>query len=152
MGRVQISAAARAMVRLGLVLLFVAGASSIWWFLASQIPSSAFRADVLPGPVAQLRDAAGFLALLSFAFAWLMPAAEKRSDAKRLAWCLHVGIAVLLCALAYGATTGMLGIQIDDPRTDSRWLLIVRVLGEAILAGSILEFARRIWIGIRASD
>jgi hypothetical protein len=132
-----------------MALLVVSALSAVWFFFASQIPSSGFRADVLPGPVAQLRDAAGFLGLLMFATSWLMPAAESKGSAKLLVVLLHIGVVFTLAALCYGANTGMLGLQIDDPRKDSRWLLIARFVGELLIAGTLVEFGRRILSGLR---
>lgn len=146
---VELSVAARRAVQAGIALIALSGVASAWFFFASQIPSAAFRLDVLPGPVAQLRDATAFLGLLMFALGWLMPAAERTRDATRLLHVLLVGVTIWVIALIYGANTGMLGLQIDDPRKDSRWLLLVRLLGEAVTVLALIVFGIRILRGLR---
>lgn len=145
----ELSVAARRAVQTGIALIALSGVAAVWFFFASQIPSAAFRANVLPGPVSELRDATAFLGLLMFALAWLMPLAESRSTATKLFYVLLFGVVTLVLARVYGANTGMLGIQIDDPRTDSRWLLLVRLAGEGITAIALVTFAVRILRGLR---
>ena len=147
-----LSVAARRAVQCGIALLALSGLAAVWFFFASQIPSATYRADVLPGPVAQLRDATGFLGLLMFVLAWLMPLAEKRKEANRLMLMLTIGITVLVISLIYGANTGMLGLQIDDPRRDSRWLLLSRTVGEILTTLALLFFASRILSGLHQKD
>lgn len=134
---------ARALVRLAIVLLIAAAAASVWEILARQAPSSGWHVGVLPGPVAELRDTAVTLALLFFATAWLVPVIAPEREPWVLVGALHAGALITLVALTYGATTGMYGIQIDDPRADSVWLFKVRALGEIVLVLSLFDVARR---------
>jgi hypothetical protein len=140
----RIGPSARAFVRLGVVLLLVAAAAGIWEMLAMQAPGSPWHAGVLPGPIATLRTTATTIALVLFAFAWLMPWAAARGEPRVLVIAIHAGAAILIASLAYGATTGMYGVQIDDLRAGSRWLFRVRALGTLILLGCLLDFARRL--------
>jgi len=50
----------------GIALIALSGVAAVWFFFASQIPSAAFRANVLPGPVSELRDATAFCEPLMF--------------------------------------------------------------------------------------
>lgn len=135
---------ARAFVRLGVVLLLVAAVAGVWEMLAMQIPSSQYRVGVLPGPIGQLREMAVVIALVLFAGAWLMPWLAPDREPWLLCVAVHVGALVTLGAMAYGATTGMYGVQIYDPRLESQVLFIVRWAGQAVLGLCLLDFARRI--------
>lgn len=135
---------ARAFVRLGVVVLLVAAAAGVWEMLAMQIPSSQYRVGVLPGPIGQLREMAVVIALVLFAGAWLMPWLAADREPWVLCVAVHVGAVVTLGAMAYGATTGMYGVQIYDPRLESQVLFIVRWVGQAVLGLCLLDFARRI--------
>jgi hypothetical protein len=53
---------------------------------------------------------------------------------------------VTLGAMTYGATTGMYGVQMWDPRFDSQVLFIVRWAGQGILGVCLLDFARRVFV------
>ena len=141
----RIGWSARALVRLAVVLLLVAVAAGVWELLASQVPDSRFHVGILPGPVGQLRNAATTLALILFAAAWLMPwAARAGKEPRWLVVLAYVGSIVTIVSLAYGATTGMYGVQIEDPRPDSRLLFAARSIGQGILVVCALELARRI--------
>jgi hypothetical protein len=143
---------ARVLVRLAVVLLLIAAGAGIWEILASQSPTSPYHIGVLPGPVSQFRNTSTILALVTFATAWLMPwlagARRETIDAVREPWLLvglyHLGVLVTVGSFAYGATTGMHGVQIEDPRPDSQWLFGIRLVGYATLGLCLLDVARRI--------
>src|SRR5688500_3971173 len=122
----KIGPSARAFVRLGVVLLLVAAGAGIWEMLSLQAPGSAGHAGMLSGPIGTLRTTATAVALVLFAAAWLMPWAAPDREPRVLVIAVHVGVVILVLTLAYGATTGMYGVQIDDLRDDSRWLFRAR--------------------------
>jgi len=141
----QIGPSARALVRLAIALLLVAVAAGVWEQLASQVPDSPFHVGILPGPVGQLRNAATTLALVLFAAAWLMPwAIGSGKEPRWLVALAYAGSVLTIVSLAYGATTGMYGVQIEDPRPDSRVLFAARSIGEGILVICLVDLARRI--------
>jgi hypothetical protein len=135
------------LIRLGLGLVAVAIASSIWEVLASQAPSSPFYAGVLPGPVGQLRSTATTLGLLMFVAALLLPRTAPDLEPRTWLASVYVGVAITLGAMIYGATTGMLGVQITDPRPESVVLFVVRATGQAVLIGAFAVAGRRLWRG-----
>ena len=139
----ELRPSARAIVRLAIGLLIAAAAASVWEILARQAPSSGWHVGMLPGPVAELRDTSVTLALLCVAAAWLVPVIAPDHEPWLLVGALHAGALVTLAALAYGATTGMYGVQIDDPRSDSVWLFKIRTLGQLVLVGCLVDVARR---------
>jgi len=136
----------RIFVVLGVAMLFVAASSSVWHFFASQIPSSIYHASALPGPVAALREAAAFLGLASLVVAALRPWLGEKEPLV-LAIGAAVGCAITVAALAWGATTGMYGVQLDDPRPVTVRLLWLRGTGEAVLAVVFVDLARRLLLG-----
>lgn len=140
----RIGRSAQALVRLGVVLLLIAAVAAVWELLALQAPASEWHVGVLSGPVGTLRNTAVTFALVFFAAAWLMPWAAPHGEPRALVIAVHVGVAIVIVALAYGATTGMYGVQIQDLRTGSVWLFRCRALGMAILFVCLLDFARRI--------
>lgn len=140
----QWSRGAQALVRLGLVVLLGAAVAAVWEVLALQAPTSPYHFGVLPGPVGALRDSASITALCLFAAAWLWPWASQGRELRAWLVLVHVGVIVSLGALTYGATTGMYGVQIDDLRVDSRWLFRIRAMGQLVLAGCLVDYARRV--------
>jgi ABC-type Na+ efflux pump permease subunit len=141
----HLSLAGRATVKLALALLGVAVIGVVVHTLAAQGPSSPWWLGILPGPVAQLRDASALLGALLLAAAPYVSAREGEREPWALVVALYVGAAVVLVTLAAGAMTGMYGEQIEDPRVASRWLFRARSLGELILLGALVAFARRAW-------
>jgi len=141
----RLSLAGRATVKLALALLAVAVVGVVVHTLAAQGPSSPWWLGILPGPVAQLRDASALLGTLLLAAAPYVSAREGEREPWSLVVALYVGVAIVLVTLAAGAMTGMYGEQIEDPRIASRWLFRARSLGELILLGTLLAFARRAW-------
>ena len=141
---------ARAFIDLAMALLVTTFLAGVWELLASQGPSSEFRIGVLPGPVAQLRAAAMTLALLCFAVAWLLPKIATDREPWLLVGFAYAGTIVTLGAMAYGATTGMYGVQIADPRADSQVLLAVRLGGQILLLIALGDLMRR-WVKRRRS-
>lgn len=111
-----------------------------------QVPSAEYRVGVLPGPIGQLREMAVVLGLTSIAAAWLVPFIAPSREPWALCIAVHVGAVVTLGAMAYGATTGMYGVQMLDPRPDSQALFYVRWGGQAILGACLLDVARRVML------
>lgn len=145
------SPATRALVRLAVVVLCVGAAAAVWELLASQAPGSTYHAGVLPGPVGQLRGTACVIALSLLCAAWLKPWWSPTREPWWLVAIAGMGAALMLSAIAYGATRGLYGIQLDDPRPVSRQLAYFRGTGMALLGISLLEVARRLWFApIRA--
>jgi hypothetical protein len=140
-----LSPAGRATVKLGLALLGVAAAGVVAHTLSVQTPSSPWWIGVLPGPIAQLRDASALLGALLLAGAPYMSARPGEREPFGLVIALHAGALLVLATLVIGATTGMYGVQIEDPRPASRWLFRARTLGELVLFGAFVAFARRVW-------
>lgn len=130
-------------MRLALVLLVLGALAGGWEILASQSPYSPFRLGVLPEPIGQLRGTAITLGLLVLAAAWLLPWVAPNEEPTYLVLAMHIGAVLTLAAMAYGAATGMMGLQIDDVRVDAQALLAVRVTGESILFLCLLDFVRR---------
>jgi len=143
---VELRPCARAFVRLAVILLVVAAAAGVWEMLAMQVPSSQYRVGLLPGPIGQLREMATATALTCFAAAWLVPFIAPSKEPWALCTAVHVGAVVTLGAMTYGATTGMYGVQMWDPRFDSQVLFIVRWAGQGILGVCLLDFARRVFV------
>ena len=135
---------ARAFVRLGVALLVVAACAGVWEMLAMQVPSAEYRVGVLPGPIGQLREMGALLGLACIGLAWLVPFIAKDREPWTLCVALHAGALITIAALIYGATTGMYGVQIWDPRPDSQALFIVRWIGQGILGLCLLDVARRV--------
>lgn len=148
----ELRPSARAIVRLAIALVIAAAAAAVWEILARQAPSSGWHMGVLPGPVAELRDTSVTLALLFLAVAWLLPAIAPAREPWVLVGALHAGAIITVAALTYGATTGMYGIQIDDPRADSVWLFKIRTFGQLLLVASLLDVARRFFFRPRAAQ
>ncbi len=140
-----LSLAGRATVKLALAMLAVAVVGVVVHTLAAQGPSSPWWLGVLPGPVAQLRDASALLAALLLAAAPYVSAREGEPEPWSLVVALYAGVTIVVITLAIGAMTGMYGVQIEDPRIESRWLFRARSLGELILLGALFAFARRAW-------
>ena len=140
-----LSPAGRATVKLALALLGVAAVGVVVHTLAAQGPSSPWWLGILPGPVEQLRDASALLGALLLAAAPYVSAREGEREPWRLVIALYLGSVIVLITLAIGATSGMYGVQIEDPRIASRWLFRARSLGELILFGGLVAFARRAW-------
>lgn len=140
---------ARAFVRLGVALLVVAAGAGVWEMLAMQVPSAEYRVGVLPGPIGQLREMGSVLGLACVGLAWLVPFVAKDREPWALCIALHAGAVITLGAMIYGATTGMYGVQIWDPRPDSQALFIVRWTGQAILGLCLLDVLRRVILRLR---
>ncbi|MEM9195142.1 MAG: hypothetical protein AAGF12_38575 [Myxococcota bacterium] len=134
------------LVRFGAVLLLLGALSAIWEILASQAPSSPYHVGVLPGPVEQLRITATFLGFGSLAAAWLLPWIAPRRDPWTLIGVYATGVVVTLAVMTYAANTGMYGIQIADPRPDSRVLFWLRASGQTLILGALIEFVRRLLV------
>lgn len=140
---VQTGPAARVFVMLGITLLLIAALATVWHLFAAQLPSSAYHVSALPGPVAQLRDGAAFLGLAVLVLAALRPWLGE-PEPLRLAIATCVGSAVTIGGLAWGATTGMYGLQIEDPRHESVQIFALRAAGETVLAICFVLLAARI--------
>ncbi len=140
----DLSPGARGLIRHGVLLLLVAGVAVVWELLASQPPSSPYRVGVFAEPVTDLKHAAVMFAVLCFSAAWLRPWLGAGTLPRLVLGAIHVGVLITTLSLIYGATTGMKGVQFDDPRPDSMGLLAFRLLGEAIVGLGLLGFASRI--------
>lgn len=141
----RLSPAGRAVVKLAIAMLAVAVLGVVAHTLCAQGPSSPWWLGILPGPVAQLRDASALFAALLLAAAPYVSAREGEREPWALVVALYVGVAMVLVTLTVGAMMGMYGEQIEDPRIASRWLFRVRSLGELFLLGGLVAFARRAW-------
>src|SRR5690242_8786074 len=117
----RIGSSARALVRLGVVLLVIGVAAGVWEILASQAPGSTWHVGLLSGPVGTLRGTTLWLGVALLSSAWLMPWAAPTREPRGLVIAVHVGVVMLVIALVWGATTGMYGLQIEDVRDESIW-------------------------------
>jgi hypothetical protein len=134
---------ARVLVRAGLVLWLVAAAAMVWEVLAMQSFESPLRVGVLPGPVGQLRGYAFGLGAVLLAGAWLWPRLYGEGRGRAMLALLTGGAALHTLALTYAAQQGMVAVQVLDPRTDARWVVIVRAVGHLLVSVALLDAARR---------
>jgi uncharacterized membrane protein (DUF441 family) len=141
-----IGACARATIRLGVVALMVAAASSVWELLAAQSPGTPLYIDTLAGPIAALRQLGTVIGVLLLCAGMLMPWASGRREPKRLVAMLYAGSALGLGAQLYAALHGMYGVQAGDLRADALPLFVVKHAGLGLLLCALLELGRRVLV------
>lgn len=141
----QLRPSARALVRLAAILLVVGALAGAWHVLASQSIYSPWRLGVLPEPIAQLERTAFTLGLLALAAAWLVPWVAPKDEPTYLVVALYAGSLLTVAAMIYGASRGMMGLQIDDMRLDAKALFAARITGEGVLFLCLLDYVRRIF-------
>jgi hypothetical protein len=139
-----IGPSARTMVRTAVVLLVIAGISSIWELLAYQAPGSSLSLGILPGPIAALRNTCTILGVVFIAVAWVMPWASQPDEPRRMVWLAVAGVVLSVGASFYGALNSMYVIQIVDLRPDAMVLFVVKHLGHLLLGICLIDLARRI--------
>jgi hypothetical protein len=130
-----------ATLRLGIVVLMIAAATSAWELLALQAPGTPLYIGVLPGPITSLRELATALGVLLLLAGILMPrASQGRPEPRRLVSALYAGTLLALGAQTYGATQGMSGVQLGDLRADALPLFVVKqgALGTVLVALCVL--------------
>lgn len=141
----QLRPSARALVRLAAILLVVGALAGVWHVLASQSIYSPWRLGVLPEPVAQLESTAFTFGLIVLGAAWLVPWVAPNDEPTYLVVAMYVGSLLTIAAIFYGATKGMMVLQIDDLRFDAKALFAVRITGEGVLLLCLLDYVRRIF-------
>jgi hypothetical protein len=137
---------ARAVIRLGVCVLFVAAVAGVWELLALQAPGSPLYLAALPGPVSALRELAMNLGLLLLAAGLLAPWAATRGEPKGLVLALHAGALLGLGAQLYCALTGMYGVQLYDLRPDAKAAFALKYGGLLLFGLSLLELGRRVLV------
>jgi hypothetical protein len=138
-----ITAAGRALVRLGVVALFVAALASVWEVLALQSPGTPLYLGMLPGPVASLREMSTTLGLLLVGAGLTQHWARGRGDAV-LVLMLYAGTVLGLGGQVYAAARGMAGVQLQDLRADALPLFAVKFGGFGLVLIALLEHGRRL--------
>jgi hypothetical protein len=138
-----ISAAGKALIRLGVVALFTAACAAVWELLALQAPGTPLYLGVLPGPIEALRELATTLGLLLVGAGLTQSWARGRADALLLMM-LCAGTLLALGAQVYGASHGMYGVQANDLRPDAMPLFIVKHSGLLLFVLALLEHGRRL--------
>jgi hypothetical protein len=134
---------ARVLVRTGLVLWLVAAAAMVWEVLASQSFESPLRVGVLPGPVGQLRGYAFGLGAVLLAAAWLWPRLYGEGRGRVALGLLGGGALLHTLALVYAAQQGLHAVQLLDPRSDARWVVMLRAAGHLLVSLVIVDAVRR---------
>lgn len=135
---------ALAFVRLGFVLVLASFAAGAFELSVLQTPYSPLHLPLPASPAADLRAATLTLALFCFPLAWLVPRLSPEREPWPLFGLYLAGCVVKLLALAFAAGTGMLAIQLVDPRPGATTLVAIRFSGEAFLLLSFVDAARRI--------
>lgn len=149
---VELRSSSRHLVALAMLVLLVGAAAGLWELFAGQAPYTPLRAPQLEGPVAQLRSSAFVVGLLLLAAAWLLPWIEPDEEPHRWVGAVTLGTSVMLLALAYGASTSMMGTQIFDPRPDATALFAGRALGQGLLGLCLVDFSRRVFVKLKGND
>jgi hypothetical protein len=134
---------ARALRVVGLLLWLVAALGSVWELLALQPPASPLHLGVLAGPIGQLGGFAFALGTgcLVASLAW--PGLYPQGGGRLAALALVAGALIHVAALAYAAGSGILAVQLFDPRADARFTLYVRALGHGLTLLGLLGALRR---------
>lgn len=96
---------------------------------ASQAPSSPYRLPLFPGPLEELRGAAAAVSMGAALFSF---SPELRYARFALAAAM-VGLSLVAFVAGVCATTGMVGLQLADPRPFSSTLFFTRSFGEVLL-------------------
>jgi hypothetical protein len=141
-----LSASSRATLRLGVLALMAAAASSVWELLAVQSPGTPLYIATLPGPIATLRDLSLVIGLLLIAAGLLMPHATRAREPTTLVALMYVGTVLGLSAQLYAALHGMHGTQLFDLRPDALPLFVVKHGGVCLLIGALIELGRRVLV------
>jgi hypothetical protein len=136
----QVSESARAVLRLGVLVLALAVLAGAWEVLASQAPGSPLFIGMLPGPIQLLREAA-----LASGIAIVLGGLLLGQHAWSRGWLLALRLAVVfsLGSSLYAAMTGMHGVQARDLRPDATWLFAIKYASRAGLCACLFDLARR---------
>lgn len=135
-----------ATIRLGIVALMAAAASSVWELLALQSPGTFLYIGTLFGPIAALRELTTVIGLLLLGAGWLMPWASPKREPKLLVANLYAGTLISIGAQVYAALHGMYGVQASDLRPDALPLFVIKHGALALVIGALLELGRRVLV------
>lgn len=136
----------------GCCLLVLGAVGGVWYFLASQSPSSAFHVGGFPGPPWRLAFWSLLLGALAFPFAWVLPVAfPTERSARIVAMVAATGAALETLALLLGAVWQTYGRQIVDPRPKSLVVLMLRLLGDVVLVATLLAVTGGLWRSVSAT-
>ncbi|MET0344149.1 MAG: hypothetical protein ABW252_24250 [Polyangiales bacterium] len=127
----------------GLGLWLLAAAAAPWELLALQPPASPLHLGVLAGPIAQLSGFAFALGTAALVASLAWPSLHPEGGGLPAALLLVTGALVHVAALAYAASTGILAVQLLDPRPDARLTLYVRALGHLLTMLGLVAIVRR---------
>jgi hypothetical protein len=137
--------AGRALLRLGVCSLLVAGAAGAWELSALQSPGTPLYIGVLPGPIAALRELATTLGLLLVVVAaWVPRVTEGGRSLRVLVAALSLGTVLALSAQTYGSAHGMYVLQAIDLRSDELPVFVLKYCGLLVFAAAAAELARRV--------
>jgi hypothetical protein len=145
-GAVSPSPCSIATIRLGVVTLMVAAASSVWELLAMQSPGTFLYIATLSGPIAALRGLTTVIGLLLLGAGWLMPWASPEREPRRLVTSMYAGTLLGVGAQLYATLHGMYGVQASDLRPDALPLFVIKHAGLALVLGALLELGRRVLV------
>ena len=124
--------------RVGVATLGFAAVARVLALLSAQSPSSPWRIALFAGPLESLQ-----LALLFVGFFSIL---ATRISAAAIEWrtvlSVVVGAKLISIAALIGASTGMLGVQLADPRPWALSLFLMRTLGEVFLGLSLFFWIR----------
>jgi hypothetical protein len=135
-----------ATIRLGVITLMVAAASSVWELLAMQSPGTWLYIATLFGPIAALRELTTVIGLLLLAAGLLLPWASPEREPKLLVGLMHVGTILGVGAQLYATLHGMYGVQASDLRPDALPLFVIKYGGLGLVLGALLEVGRRLLV------
>jgi hypothetical protein len=124
---------ARVLLRLALALCCLSAAAACWEFLALQMPDSPFHLGVLGGPIAQLRNFSAALGIAALALTPVWPHLYPEGAGRLVLGLMLVATSILLGALLYAASQGLVGVQLLDPRPDARLVAYARAAGHGLL-------------------
>jgi hypothetical protein len=132
------SPSSRLLVRVGLSLWLCAGFACVWEVLALQPPDSPLHLGVLAGPIAQLVTVSFALGTVHILVGRWWPALYALGEGQVVAGLLAIGAVIHVLALFYAASSGLMAVQLLDPRADARFALYARGLGHALtLSGGV---------------
>lgn len=124
--------------RIGVATLVFAAVARVLALLSAQSPSSPWRIALFAGPLESLQ-----LSLLFVGFFSILAVRISTSFIEwRTVFCVIVGAKLISIAALVGASTGMLGVQLADPRPWALSLFLVRTLGELFLGLSVFFWIR----------
>lgn len=125
------------------ILFTLSVCAGVWEFLALQAPYTLGSIASLRGPVSQLRSHVMWLCL--DAVALFTFCSHIKSLSKSYVYMFFLGAFLLVIALFVAALRNMLAIQLDDPRTNTLWPVLLRLAGYLLLVLAHIGPLRQVW-------